>query len=114
MPEMSPDNGPMNLTGQPIYQPVKPFKSDTLRRFAKGRTCALAMPWCTHDTETTVLCHVRFYGSAGMAQKPHDFFAFHGCSECHRREKDAGWDDILRAMMETQRRVYAEFGTLTP
>lgn len=99
---------------EPLGLKVKPYTSPKLRMFAKGKTCALAMPWCNHDPETTVLCHVRAFGIAGMAQKPHDFFAYHGCSECHRREKEAGWDDILRAMMITQKRVFDEFGSLTP
>lgn len=100
----------MNLT----IPKTAPYKSDKLRRFARGQTCTLQMPWCNHNPETTVLCHVRMFGAAGMGQKPHDFLAFHACSECHRRERDAGHDDILRAMMLTQTRVYDQFGTLTP
>ena len=38
--------------------------------------------------------------------KPLDIFGYHGCSECHRRESEAGSDDIQRAMMETQTRLY--------
>jgi hypothetical protein len=105
----------MNLMGKPAPGlKTPPFVSHKLRRFAKGQPCAMQMPWCNRDTATTVLCHVRAFGIAGAAQKPHDFFAWHGCSECHRREKEAGWDDVLRAMMITQRRVFEEFGTLTP
>lgn len=90
------------------------FVSPKLREFARGQECALSMPWCNHNPETTVLCHVRAFNMGGMASKPHDFFAFHGCSDCHAREKEAGWDDILRAMMLTQARVYQHFGSLTP
>ena len=90
------------------------YKSQKVRNFANGQTCTLRMPWCNHNPETVVLCHIRAFGWAGVAQKPPDFLAFHACSECHRREKDAGWDDILRALGETQRRVFAEFGTVTP
>lgn len=94
----------------------KPAKhvNQKLRDFARGQPCTLQMPWCNHNPETTVLCHIRMFGISGMATKPPDFLAFHGCSECHRREKEAGYDDILRALMLTQIRVYERFGTLTP
>lgn len=101
----------------PQFQPaqkVQPFVSKKLRDFARGQECTLKMPWCNFDNSTVVLCHIRRFGVAGVAQKPHDFLAYHGCSECHRREGDAGWDDLLRALMLTQIRVYEEFGTLTP
>lgn len=104
-----------NLAGKPPRgKKDPPFVSETLRKFARGQECTMRMPWCNRDPETTVLCHVRAFGIAGTAEKPHDFFAWHGCSECHRREKDAGWDDVLRAMIVTQGRVFREFGTLTP
>lgn len=98
----------------PLGQRVPPYVSQRLRDFAKGQTCTLQMPWCNHNPETTVLCHVRSFAGAGMAQKPHDFIAYHGCSECHRRENEAGWDDILQALIATQKRVYEHFGGLTP
>ncbi len=105
----------MNLMGQgAMGQRTPPFVSKKLRDFARDQTCTMRMPWCNNDPATTVHCHVRAFGSGGMGSKPHDFHGFHGCSECHRREKEAGWDDILRAMMETQTRIYEEFGELTP
>lgn len=104
----------MTFNRGPLGPKVPPFVSKKLRNFAHGNPCALSMPWCNNDPSTVVLCHVRLFGIAGMAQKPHDFLAFHGCSECHRREKEAGYDDILRALMLTQIRVYERFGTLTP
>jgi len=90
------------------------FVSPALRGFAQGQECTLQSPWCLGTTDTTVLCHIRLFGMAGMGHKPHDFLAFHGCFECHRHEKEVGWDDILRALMITQARVYQHFGTLTP
>jgi hypothetical protein len=69
---------------------------------------------CNRNPETTVLCHIRMFGHAGVSEKPHDFFGYHGCSDCHRHEKEAGYDDLLRALMTTQARVYAHFGTLNP
>lgn len=80
--------------------------SNALRNLAKGQDCTLRMPWCNHNNETVVLCHVRTKGLNGMACKPPDFIAYHGCSECHRREQDAGHDDIARAVFETLIRAY--------
>lgn len=105
----------MNLTGRPITQKVPSFISPKLRAFAKGQDCTLILPGiCNRDPETTVHCHVRAFGMAGVGMKTHDFFGYHGCSACHAHEKEAGWDDLLRAMMLTQARIYAHFGTLTP
>ena len=98
-----------------LRQRVPSFKSQKLLDFAEGKDCTMQLPGiCNRNPETTVLCHIRAFGMAGVAMKPHDFFAWHGCSACHAHEKEAGWDDLLRAMMLTQARVYAEFGTLTP
>lgn len=79
--------------------------SKKIRNSANGEECTLRMPWCDRTPETTVFCHIRSFGSGGMGSKPIDIHGFYGCHECHRREKDAGWDDILRAMMETQRKL---------
>ena len=83
-----------------------PWVSSPIRRFARGQACTLRMPWCNNDHETTVLCHIRVAGFNGWGMKPLDIFGYHGCSECHRRESEAGNDDIQRAMMETQTRLY--------
>lgn len=84
----------------------KPCKSKALRDFARGQECTLRLPGCNRNQETTVLCHIRQKGFNGVGQKPLDFFGYHGCSECHRLEAEAGYDDLLRAMMETQTRLY--------
>lgn len=105
----------MNLANRlPLGMRVEPYESAKLRRFAMGKDCALQMPWCDRDPSKVVLCHIRRPWLSGVAQKPHDFFGYHGCFECHRREREAGDDDILRALTITQARVYSEFGTLTP
>jgi hypothetical protein len=47
-----------------------------------------------------------------MGQKPSDLFLIDGCSDCHRAfdnraawaEAAIGWDDVLRALMESQER----------
>lgn len=87
-------------------QKPKQCVSAKIRSFARGQDCALRLPWCNGNPETTVHCHVRRKGFNGVNQKPLDIFGFHGCSECHRREDEAEDDDLLRAMMETQTRLY--------
>lgn len=55
-----------------------------LRDFARGQSCTIRIPGhCTFDELTTVLCHDRSAGVAGMGQKPCDFNGAHGCSACH-------------------------------
>ena len=55
-----------------------------LREFARGQDCLIRIPGvCRHDPETTVLCHDRGAGTAGMGQKPCDFVGAHGCDACH-------------------------------
>ena len=96
--------GPRPKPGE-LFIPEK-IVSKALRDFARGQSCTLRMPWCNGDPETTVLCHCRMKGT-GMATKPHDIWGYHGCSECHRREQEAGYDDLLRAIFETQCRALA-------
>ena len=104
----------MNLTGrQPFQKDAKPVKVPALRNAARNETCTLRLPGCNGDTATTVLAHLRFFGAAGTAGKPADYKAVFACSACHdqldRRASEAswGWDDILRALMETLDRQYA-------
>ena len=54
-----------------------------LRKFARGKRCQLRTPFCNHDPETTVLCHLRMAGVAGTGQKPPDLIGIHACSRCH-------------------------------
>ena len=88
-----------------LLQKEIPIVSEKLRNFARGKTCALNMPWCNNDTATTVHCHLRKFGTAGVNQKPIDIFGFHACSECHRRENEAGFEELLCAVMTTQKRL---------
>lgn len=97
-----------HITGK---EPEPNFKerkcvSGEIREFAEGQTCTLRMPWCNNNPETVVHCHTRRKGFNGWNCKPLDFFGYHGCSECHRRENEAGTDDLFRAFMETQNRLY--------
>ena len=106
-----------DLTGRgPMGQKIPRFESPTLRSFARGQACTLLIPGvCSHGNDQTVLCHVRMPGT-GVATKPDDWWAYHGCATCHAFEEagKAGWDDVLVAVYRTQRRVYEAFGTLTP
>lgn len=92
----------------PMGQRVQPFKSKAWRDSARGQECQLQIPGvCNHDPRTTVLCHLRMFGWAGMAEKPPDFLAVYACEACHsildRRGTKADIDpwDILRALGNT-------------
>ena len=69
---------------------------------------------CDGGGATTVLAYIRAFGNAGIGQKPHDFHACYACGLCHSilDSRDwltsgmIGWEDVLRAMMETQSRLY--------
>ena len=104
----------MSLTGRPIYQKgqraaaVKPY-----RAAARDQSCTLRIPGvCSGDNAQTVGAHLRMFGAAGMAQKPDDLHMVDACAGCHSaldnraRWSDLalGYDDILRALIETQRR----------
>lgn len=100
----------------PIGQKNQNLVSAYLRKSAAGEICTLRLACCNHDTETTVLAHLRFFSWAGMGQKPPDYLAVFACSACHDaidRRSDAdcelwGWDDILRALGETLMRQEAK------
>lgn len=91
-----------------------PYQNERLRRFARGKDCQAMTVWCNRDPATVVLCHSRRRAGAGMAQKPHDFWAYHGCSDCHAHEAEMEDRELYDAIRRTQYLVFAEFGTLTP
>ena len=105
-----------NLARKPPPGPkVKMFVSKKWRDSARGKPCELQIPGiCNYDWETTSLCHLRMFGWAGVAQKPHDFLACYACSACHdeldRRGTKARVDpwDILRALGNTLINHYSE------
>lgn len=105
----------MNITGRPPYQkgqpkevrPEKSYRSKRIKQSAEGESCLA--DWCGRNgsTETTVLCHIRKFGVAGMGEKPPDFLGFYGCFTAHRmfdQSKDVewSWEGVIRAMMITQ------------
>ncbi len=110
---------PLGLKGT---KPAKRAKSVSLdgvsqqvRDFAKGKGCTLRLSGvCNGDPATTIHAHLRFFGWAGVAQKPGDFLGVHACLACHDeldRRNNAGepvweFEDVLRALGETQIRLY--------
>lgn len=103
--------GPLGLkTAKPTR---KARAQHPLRAFSQGQDCTLRIPGvCRRDPAYTVGCHVRAFGVAGMGQKPHDLFMLEACDRCHfaldHRDRWAeaaiGWDDVLRALIESQTR----------
>lgn len=96
----------MNLANIPPRQKQPPLVSSALRKSARGEMCSLRLSCCNYDPETTVLAHLRFFGWAGVAEKPDDLLAVLACSACHdaldrRGEGEWGFEDILRALGET-------------
>lgn len=106
----------MNLTGRIVEPKVEMLVSTKLRDFAQGKECQLKSEWCNGNPETVVLCHVRRRAGTGTAQKPHDFWGFHGCSACNDQAQEYLIEDreLLDAIRRTQYAVYAHFGSLTP
>ena len=98
----------------PLGQKTQMFVSQKLRDFAKGQECQMHSHWCNNDNETVVLCHSRRRSTAGMGQKPHDFWGYHGCSACHAHEDELEDRELYDAIRRTQWLVFEHFGTLTP
>jgi len=98
----------MNLSGVPPRQKRLRLVSPKLRASAKGQPCTLRLPCCNHDQDTTVLAHLRFFGWAGVAEKPDDYLGVFACSACHDAIDGRGrnlweFEDLLRALGETLR-----------
>jgi hypothetical protein len=106
----------MKRTHKPkdVCEAGKMFVSEKLRKFAKGQPCQMQGEWCNGNNETTVLCHSRRGAGAGMNQKPHDWWGYHGCSDCHAHEHKAYDRELMGAIYRTQTAVFEHFGTLTP
>ena len=91
---------------QNFQKPTK-IRSSKIRASAKGESCTLRIPSvCNHNNETVVFAHVN--ANKGTGTKGHDIHGFYSCSSCHSAT-DAGRvsdSDILRALMETQIKLY--------
>lgn len=102
----------MTFHRQPIGQKAPSGVSHSLRDFARGKECTLRLQGvCNGDDESTIHAHLRYFGWAGIAQKPADFLGIHVCSACHAAQEDkslclVGYEDLLRALGETQLRLF--------
>lgn len=97
-----------NLAGLPALGLKQPrIVSPAIRKSANGQTCTMRSDWCTGQIDTVVFCHlpIRRFGLGGMGMKVPDIFGYYGCHKCHAHEADVGWDDLLRALCETQMRM---------
>ena len=55
----------------------------SLRTYARGKSCYLRLPGCSHDPEKTSLAHIRIGGIAGTGIKPPDICALPLDDYCH-------------------------------
>lgn len=81
---------------------------------ARGERCAMRLPGCCGERDTTVFAHIRKHGAAGIGQKPSDLHGVYACHHCHdiidgRKGSQVPpvvvASEILRALMETQRKL---------
>ena len=86
----------------------------SLRNEAKGRGCTVRLPdICNHNSETTVLAHIRLSGVSGMGMKPDDLLGAWACSACHdavdrRFRTDLDRDYVRLAHLEGMVRTIAQ------
>lgn len=103
-----------NLANRPpLGQKNPPTVSTALRESARGETCTLRLGCCNSNPATVVLAHLRFFGWAGISQKPDDMLAVFACSACHDaidRRSVYPWEfeDLLRGLGETLMRQKAK------
>jgi hypothetical protein len=85
-----------------------------LRKAARGRGCMIRLPGiCNHNSETTVLAHVRLAGVSGMGLKADDLLGAWACSACHdaidrRSHTDLDRDAVRLAHLEGMVRTIAQ------
>lgn len=85
-----------------------------LRKTARGRGCMVRLPGiCNHNSETTVLAHVRLAGVSGMGIKADDLLGAWACSACHdaidrRSHTDLDRDAVRLAHLEGMVRTIAQ------
>ncbi|MDY7025970.1 MAG: nuclease domain-containing protein [Pseudomonadota bacterium] len=81
-----------------------------ITKYARGQECSLRLECCNYNTETTVWAHISIGFNSGMGMKPVDIFGVFACSDCHdaldgRSPVKVGYDDKLRALIESQNRL---------
>ena len=85
-----------------------------LRKAARGRGCMIRLPGiCNHNSETTVLAHVRLAGVSGMRIKADDLLGAWACSAWHdaidrRSHTDLDRDAVRLAHLEGMVRTIAQ------
>ena len=85
-----------------------------LRKAARGRGCMIRLPGiCNHNSETTVLAHVRLAGVSGIGIKADDLLGAWACSACHdaidrRSHTDLDRDAVRLAHLEGMVRTIAQ------
>lgn len=85
-----------------------------LRKAAKGRGCTVRLSGiCNHNSETTVLAHIRMPGISGMGIKADDLLGAWACSACHdaidrRSHTDLERDYVRLAHLEGMVRTIAQ------
>jgi hypothetical protein len=85
-----------------------------LRKAAQGRGCMVRLPGiCNHNSETTVLAHVRLAGVSGIGLKADDLLGAWACSACHdavdrRSHTDLDRDYVRLAHLEGMVRTIAQ------
>ena len=95
----------------PLGQRPEPAFSQAVRDSARGEECSLRLGCCNHDKETTVFAHLRFFTMAGMGMKPPDHCGVYACFACRnaidgRTQDPWEFEDLLRALMETQSKLF--------
>jgi hypothetical protein len=71
-----------------------------LRKLARGKPCYMRLPSvCTHNTEQTVLAHLRRGNVAGVGEKPNDLCGLPACEACHSA-LDGRLKDALRGLCQ--------------
>jgi hypothetical protein len=79
--------------------------------FARDQNCQLRLPGhCNFDPSTSVCCHIRLPGVAGIALKPSDLITVIGCDACHsvidgRHQTDIPRDKLAQYILEGMART---------
>lgn len=83
------------------------IKSKKIRESARGEDCTLRVSPLCRDGDTVVFCHLNT-GFRGVGLKSPDLFGVYGCYECHNMldKSEVGYQDQLRALTETQMKLY--------
>lgn len=76
-----------------------------IRASAEGETCTLMLDGCDHD-QTVIYAHLRYFGWAGIAEKPEEPLGVYACQKCHdildgRKDGPCGFEEVLRALGQT-------------